>query len=218
MTSAPKENGSPSGRNGLPQQATAALRFTLTLPFKIIGRIVQHTAQIIFALFVLFLHPQLKWLFRVIANSALVRVYLRPALHVVGLYVYEPYFAFLGRLPPYWATFSIGLPLAILEPAKVASTVMIVTRPRVGIVFWLLLQVIGLVLIDRTWTAVRPQARRVRLVAFAHAWLWLNAEYGKHWITNSRFYQTMVLWAKNVRRFFHEFRLRLLLWRAGKKD
>lgn len=210
MTSAPRENGFQKGRNGLPQRATAALRFTLTLPFKIAGRIIQHSAQIFFALFVLFLHPQLKWLFRVIAKSALVRVYLRPALRVLATYLYEPYFLFLEGLPPYWATFSIALPLAILEPAKVASTILAVARPKIGIAIWLLLQVIGLVLIDRTWTAVRPQARRLRSVARAHAWLWLNAEHGKYWIMNSQLYQMAVLWAANMRRFFSAFRLRLL--------
>jgi hypothetical protein len=218
MTSAPTENSSPERPNGLPQQATAALRFTITLPFKIAGRLIQHTAQILFALFVLFLHPQLKWLLRVIAQSALVQVYLRPAWRVLAIYLYEPYFDFLGRLPPYWATFSIALPLAILEPAKIASTVMVVTRPRIGIAFWLLLQVIGLVLIDRTWTAVRPQARRLRPVARAHAWLWLNAEYGKHWIANSRLYRTAAVWVRNTRRFFRDFKLRLLKWRARNQD
>jgi hypothetical protein len=215
MTSAPRESSSQEGRNGLTQQVTAALRFTLTLPFKIVGKIIQHTAQILFALFVLFLHPQAKWLLRVIAESALVRVYLKPWLRLLAKYLYEPYFVFLGRLPPYWATFSIAMPLAVLEPAKVASTVLAVARPKVGIALWLLLQAVGLVLIDRTWTAVRPQARKLRFVASAHAWLWLNAEHGKYWIIKSRLYQMAVLWAANVRRFFRELRARLLRWKAG---
>jgi hypothetical protein len=217
MTSTSQDNNANNGRKRLPQQATDALRFTAMLPFKIASRIVQHTAQIIFAIFVLFLHPQAKWLMRVVANSVVVRVYLRPALSVLGRYLYEPYFAYLGHLPPYWATFSIALPLAILEPAKVTATVLAVTRPKIGVVLWLLLQVIGLVLIDRTWVAVRPQARRVRLVALAHAWLWLNAEYGKYWISHSQIYLTAAQWAKRTRIFFREFRERLLKKRASAK-
>ncbi len=215
MTSAPKESISEKGGNSLPKQATAALRFTLTLPFKIVARLVQHTIQILFALFVLFLHPQLKWLFRLIADSALVRVYAKPALRIIAIYIYDPYFALLSRLPPYWATFSVALPLAVLEPAKLAATIEVAERPRAGIVLWLSLQAVSLLLVDRTWVAVRPQARKVRLVARAHAWLWLNAEHGKFWIRNSQLYRTVTLWSIGARRYFHRLRLYLLRKKTG---
>ena len=114
------------------------------------------------------------------------RVYIAPSLRIFAVYIYKPYFAFLSRLPPYWATFSVALPLAVLEPAKLAATVLIVERPKSGIAIWLALQVVSLLLIDRTWVAVRPQSRKIRPVARAHAWLWLNAEHGKYWIKNSR--------------------------------
>ena len=75
---------------------------------------------------------------------------------------------------------------------------------------WLALQVVSLVLIDRTWTAVRPQSRKIRPVARAHAWLWLNAEHGKYWIRNSQAYRAARLWGISTRRFFRRIRLRLL--------
>ena len=202
MTSAPKESISEKGGNSLPKQATAALRFTLTLPFKIVARLVQHTIQILFALFVLFLHPQLKWFFRLIADSALVRVYAKPALRIIAVYIYDPYFALLSRLPPYWATFSVALPLAVLEPAKLAAMILLAERPRSGIALWLALQGLSLLLIDRTWVAVRPQSRKIWLVARAHAWLWLNAEHGKYWIRKSRIYRMAAIWTANARRSF----------------
>ena len=215
MTSAPEEKVSRERRPRLPEQATAALRFTLALPFKIAGRLLRHTVQILFALFVLFLHPQLKWLFRLIADSAPVRNYVKPGLRIVAAYIYDPYFALLGRLPPYLATFSVALPLAVLEPAKLGATILAVERPKSGIVLWLALQAVSLLLIDRTWAAVRPQARKVRLVARVHGWLWLNAEYGKYWLKNSRLYRTATLWGINARRFFRRLRLRLLRKKAG---
>jgi hypothetical protein len=215
MTGTPKETVSGQAGKSLPEQATAALRFTLKLPFKVAARLIQHAVQILFALFVLFLHPQLKWLFRLIADSAVVRHYIRPGMRRVGAYVYDPYFDFLGDLPPYWATFSVALPLAILEPAKLGATVLIAEKPKAGIVIWLALQAVSLLLIDQTWTAVRPQARKIRLVACAHAWLWLNAEHGKYWIRNSQFYRTVALWVINTRRFFRRLRLRLLRKKAG---
>ncbi len=215
MTSAPKESISEKGGNSLPKQATAALRFTLILPFRVVARLAQHAIQILFALFVLFLHPQLKWLFRLIADSALVRVYAKPALRIIAVYIYDPYFALLSRLPPYWATFSVALPLAVLEPAKLAATIEVAERPRAGIVLWLSLQAVSLLLVDRTWVAVRPQCRKIRLVARAHAWLWLNAEHGKFWIRNSQLYRTVTLWSIGARRYFHRLRLYLLRKKTG---
>ena len=68
------------------------------------------------------------------------REYVKPSLRTITAYVYDPYFAFLGRLPPFWATFSVALPLAVLEPAKLAATIVIAERPRAGIVLWIALQ------------------------------------------------------------------------------
>jgi hypothetical protein len=205
MTGTPKQTVSGEGRNTLPGRASAALRFTLTLPFKIAARLIQHTVQALFALFVLVLHPQLKWLFQVIVHSPVFRDYVTPSLRTITAYVYDPYFAFLGRLPPFWATFSIALPLAVLEPAKLGATILIAQRPKAGIVLWIALQLVSLVLIDRTWVAVRPQSRKIWPVARVHAWLWLNAEHGKYWIKNSRIYRTAVIWGRNARRSFRRF-------------
>ncbi len=193
----------------MPNQAAAALRFTLKLPFKIAARLAQHAIQILFALFVLFLHPQLKWLFQLIVESAVVKRYIAPSLRTFAVYIYKPYFAFLGRLPPYWAIFSVALPLAVLEPAKLAAVVLIAERPKSGIAIWLALQGLSLVLIDRTWVAVRPQSRKIWPVARAHAWLWLNAEHGKYWIKNSRFYRVAAIWGRNMRRSARRLWLRL---------
>lgn len=210
MTGAPKREGSKTGRNGLPGQAAAALRFTATLPLKIVSRLLLHAVQILFALFVAVLHPQIKWLSRRIARSFLVQKYLKPSLRILIIYIYEPYFAFLGRLPPLWATFSIALPLAILEPAKLAATILIAERPKTGIVLWLAFQGLSLILIDRTWTAVRRQSRKIRLVARVHAWIWLNAEYGKYWIRSSPAYRTFMQWAKQARRALRGIRFSLM--------
>lgn len=186
--------------NGLPAQVTAAVRFTLKLPFWIAARIVRHTVQVLFALFVLVLHPQIKWLIGLIARSALVQNTIKPVFRTFDAYIYEPCFAYLSRLPPYWATFSIALPLAMLEPAKLYATVLIAERPKSGVVLWLALQVIGFVLIDRTWAAVRPQSRKIWLVARVHAWGWLNVAYGKYWIRNSAIYRAAMRWRGNPRR------------------
>jgi hypothetical protein len=209
MTGTPRETVSGEGRKRLPERASAAVRFTLALPVKIAARLAQHSVQILFAIFVLFLHPQLKWLLQLIVQSAVFRDDLKPSLRLFAVYVFDPYFAFLGRLPPYWATFSIGLPLAVLEPAKLAATILVAQRPKAGIVIWLALQGVSLLLIDRTWTAVRPQSRKIWSVSHAHAWLWLNAEHGKYWIRNSRIYRTATIWGKNVRRSARRLWLRL---------
>jgi hypothetical protein len=186
--------------SGVPAQAAAALRFTLRLPLRLAGRILRHTVQVIFAIFVVVLHPQVKWLLALIAGSSLVTTYIKPSLQSFAANVYEPYFAFLARLPPWWATFSIAVPLTILEPAKFVATLLIAERPKTGIVLWLALQGVSLILIDRTWTAVRPQSRQIRLVAWLHAWGWLNVQYGKHWIRSSGIYRTAMRWKKQGNR------------------
>ncbi len=180
------EPGDPAG---LSERAGAALRFTLKLPLKLAGRLATHAIQILLAIFIVVLHPQVKWLAGLIARSSIVQDYIRPALRGFSVHIYEPYFAFLARLPPYWATFSIALPLAILEPAKFIATILIAERPKTGIMLWLALQGLSLVLIDRTWASVRPQSRKLWLVSRLHAWLWLNAAYGKYWIKTSAVYR-----------------------------
>lgn len=200
MTRTPNRDISGEGRNSLPGQAAAALRFTASLPLRIVERLALHAAQILFALFVLILHPQLKWLVRIIAQSGFVRNYLKPSLGVFAAHIYNPYFAFLAALPPYWATFSIALPLAVVEPAKLFATILVAERPKTGVILWLALQGLSLILIDRTWAAVRPQSRKIRLVARLHAWVWLNAEYGKYWIRKSPLYRAAVQWKRKARR------------------
>ncbi len=196
-------------------RGVAASRFAAGLPFKLIGRAIVRTIQVVFALFVVVLHPQLKWLFNVIAESSLVRNYIRPSLQTLAATVYEPYFAYLRELPPYWATVSIAVPLAILEPAKTVATILIATRPRMGILLWLALQGVSFVLIDRTWAAVRPQSRKVWLVSRIHAWAWLNVEYGKHWIRTSSIYLTLLRWKERARRLLRVSMARLS--RRGRK-
>ena len=183
--------------------------YVARLPFKLIGRVIVRTIQVLFALFVVILHPQIKWLARVIAQSGLVQNYIKPSLQTLITNVYDPYFAHLRELPPYWATFSIALPLAVLEPAKFVATIMIAQHPRTGALLWLFLQGVSFILIDKTWIAVRPQSRKVRLVARIHAWLWLNVEYGKHWIRTSSIYKMALRWKETARRqvrvFFGQF-------------
>jgi len=178
----------------------SASRFVAGLPFKLIGRVVARTVQVLFAIVVLILHPQVKWLAKVIAESALVRNYLKPGFTALAAKYYEPYFVYLRELPPYWATFSIAVPLAVLEPAKAFATVMIAERPKAGVLLWLFLQGVSFVLIDRTWAAVRPQSRKIWLVSRLHAWAWLNAAYGKHLIGTSSLFQTLARWKAQARR------------------
>jgi hypothetical protein len=198
-----------TGAAGLPDQAASALRFTVRLPFRLAARLARHTIQVLFAIFVVILHPQAKWLFGLIARSALARDYIKPSLRTFVTNVYEPYFAYLGRLSPYWATFSIAVPLTILEPAKFYATILIAERPKTGVVLWLALQGLSLILIDRTWTAVRPQSRKIWFVSRIHAWGWLNAEYGKFWIRNSPVYRMVLRWKTQTRRDSRSFWSRL---------
>ncbi len=182
------------------------------LPFKLIGRVIVRTIQVLFALFVVVLHPSFKWLARAIAQSSLVQNYVKPSLRTFITHVYEPYFAFLRNLPPFWATLSIAVPLAVLEPAKLGATIMIAQRPKIGILLWLLLQGVGFILIDKTWVAVRPQSRKIWLVSSIHAWIWLNVEHGKYWVKTSPIYKTVLRWKETARRqvrvFFAQFAAR----------
>jgi len=217
MTGGPNEEipeEEPASR--LSGHAAGAARFVLSLPFKIAGRVARHTVQILFAIFVVILHPQIKWLAALLADSYVARNYVKPSLQVFAVHIYEPYFSYLSRLPPYWATFSVALPLAVLEPAKLYATIMIAERPKTGIMLWLALQGVSLVLIDRTWTAVRPQSRKIWLVARVHAWGWLNAAYGKYWIRNSSLYRTAVRWKKQARRAARSLWAGLMPRRRGK--
>ena len=183
--------------------------YVARLPFKLIGRVIARTVQVLFALFVVVLHPSFKWLAGVIAQSGLVQNYIKPSLQTLITNVYEPYFAHLKELPPYWATFSIALPLAVLEPAKFMATIMIAQHPRTGALLWLFLQGVSFVLIDKTWVAVRPKARQIWLVSRIHAWIWLNVEHGKYWIKTSSIYRTVLRWKETARRqvrvFFGQF-------------
>ncbi len=171
----------------------------LRLPFEVTGRAIARIVQVFLALFVVILHPQIKWLIGLTTQSALVRNVIEPAFRGLVGAIYEPYFAYLKELPPFWATFSIALPLAVLEPAKMYATILIAQRPKTGILLWLFLQAISFVLIDKTWVAVRPQSRKIWLVSRLHAFVWLNVSYGKHWIETSAFYQTLVRWKDEAR-------------------
>jgi hypothetical protein len=188
-----KRAADPAGR------AIARSRLLLRLPFKFTGRAIARIVQVFFALFVVILHPQIKWLIGLITKSAFVRKVIKPAFRALLGAIYEPYFAYLRELPPLWATVSIALPLAVLEPAKMYATILIAQRPKMGILLWLFLQAISFVMIDKTWAAVRPQSRKLWLVSHLHAFVWLNVTYGKHWIKTSAFYQTLVRWKQEAR-------------------
>jgi hypothetical protein len=200
------------------QGILAASRSAAAFPFRLLGRSIARTIQVVFALFVLVLHPQIKWLIRTIGRSSLVQNYIKPALRGVIENVYEPYFAYLRGLPPIWATFSIALPLAVLEPAKFVATILIAARPKMGVLLWLLLQGVSFVLIDRTWVAVRPQARKIWLVSRLHALVFVNVAYGKHWIKTSAFYQTLVRWKEEAHETLRAFFARWAPRRGGKQN
>ncbi len=199
-------------------RGVAASRSAAILPFKLIGRVIVRTIQVVFALFVVVLHPQIKWLIGLIAQSSLVQNHIKPNLQTLYVTVYEPYFAYLRALPPYWATVSIAVPLAVLEPAKTVATIMIAAHPRTGVLLWLFLQGVSFVLIDKTWVAVRPQSRKIWLVSRIHAWAWLNVSYGKHWIKTSSVYLTMLRWKEQARRQFRAFFARIRRWVRGTKN
>ena len=192
----------PSGRDrspGLGAKLFSAFDAAAKLPFQLAATLLKRVVQVIFSIFIVILHPGFKWLLALLTRSRIVRDYVRPALQELGARVYEPYFAFLRGLPPYVATVSIGVPLAVLEPAKLYATILIAQKPEAGILLWLFLQGLSFVLIDKTWTAVRPQSRKIWIVSRLHAWGWLNLSYGKYWITSSAFYQAMMRWQKRVR-------------------
>ncbi|WP_125461776.1 MULTISPECIES: hypothetical protein [Rhodomicrobium] len=195
--------------NGPAARALSLLRAGLALPFRLAGTLLKRTAQVILSLFIVILHPQFKWLVKVIARSGLVQNYIKPAFHGFIVGYYEPFFDLLATLPPFWATVSIALPLAILEPAKVVATILIAERPKSGLLLWVLLQLLSLVLIDRTWTAVRPQSRKIWIVSRLHAWGWLNYSYGKYWVTSSPFYRQIIRWKEQVQQTAQAFWARL---------
>ena len=186
-------------RPGLTTRLAAAVRYILGIPFDLVGKLAKRAVQVLLALFIIVLHPQFKWLWKLLVESSLVQNYLKPSIQTFAVNYYEPYFRYLRGLPRYWATFSIALPLAVLEPAKLYATILIAERPKVGIVLWLLLQGLSFILIDKTWSAVRPKSRQIWLVSRLHAWGWLNVSYGKHWIKSSSTYQTLMRWKEQVR-------------------
>jgi hypothetical protein len=203
----------PVSRRKSPKQAPpsslSTLRTVTLFPFRVVLTLLKHAAQVLLSIFIVILHPQFRWLWRLFLRSRLVRNYIKPALQQLSVYLYEPYFAFLRSLPPFWATVSISVPLAVLEPAKAYATYLIAERPKVGIALWLFLQLLSFVLIDKTWTAVRPQARKIWLVSRLHAWGWLNVSYGKYWVTNSLAYKTMMKWLEQAREAAKRFLVQL---------
>lgn len=172
----------------------------LRFPLRLAATVLKRIAQLLFAIIFLILHPQLKWLIRLVLRSALVRDYIRPALRGFIERVYHPYFAFLRRLPPIPAILSIAIPLVVLEPAKLYVTILIVTHPRAGLALLLFLHALSFVVIDKTWTAVRPQSRKIWLVSRLHALVALNIAYAKHWVRNSAPYRAMRLLLAEARR------------------
>lgn len=195
---------------------TSLLYAVLGFPFRVALAVIKRVAQVVFSVFFLILHPQFKWLLRLLLRWRLVRNYIRPALQEIADRLYHPYFVFLRRLPPPLATLSIAIPLAVLEPAKVYATVLIVEHPRTGIALWLFLQALSFVLIDKTWTAVRPQARKIWMVSRLHAWVWLTVSYGKYWVTSSPAYRAMKRWLAEARRAFNAFLARIgRRWQRG---
>lgn len=215
----------PSGRDrsrGFGAKLFSAFDAAAKLPFQLALTLLKRLVQIIFSIFIVILHPGFKWLLALLTRSRIVRDYVRPALQELGERVYEPYFVFLRGLPPYVATVSIGLPLAVLEPAKLYATILIAQKPKAGILLWLFLQALSFVLIDKTWTAVRPQSRKIWIVSRLHAWGWLNLSYGKYWITSSAFYQAMMRWQKRVRSvakaYWRQLMQSLRRWRVRHGD
>jgi hypothetical protein len=201
----------------LKDRIVTAARAVVRFPFDLVGRLLARVAQVILAIFVVVLHPQVKYLINLITKSAIVKRYVEPLFKSLLERFYEPYFAYLKSLPPFWATFSIALPLAILEPAKLYATILIAERPRIGIALWLFLQALSFVLIDKTWTAVRPQSRKIWLVSLIHAWIWLNVSYGKHWMRSSYLFQTAVRWKEQAREAARAILSRLSPWRRGQR-
>jgi hypothetical protein len=196
--------------------AGSLLYSVLRIPFRLAGRALRSVAQVIFSIVFLILHPQFKWLLRLVLRSRLVRDHIRPALQGIVDRLYRPYFAFLRGLPPFLATVSIAIPLAVLEPAKLYATILIVEHPKTGLTLWLFLQALSFVLIDTTWTAVRPQSRRIWLVSRLHALIWLAVSYGKNWVIRSAAYRAMKQLLSEARRALRVFLVRLRMPRQAK--
>lgn len=188
----------------------------LHFPFRLIGTALLRVAQVIFSIVFLFLHPQLKWLLLRLWRSRLMRDYIRPALSGIVSRVYRPYLDFLRGLPPLPATLSIATPLAVLEPAKLYATILVVQHPTTGLALLLFLHGLSFVLIDATWTAVRPQSRKIWLVSRLHALIWLNVAYGRYWVTHSAAYVAMKAWAAEARRMLRALLTRLHARRTAK--
>jgi hypothetical protein len=180
--------------------------------------VLKRIAQIIFSILFLIQHPQLKWLLRLVMRSRLVRDYIRPVLRGIFDRIYRPYWQFLRSLAPLPATLSIAIPLAALEPAKLYATILIVEHPKTGITLLLFLHAISFVLIDATWTAVRPQSRKIWLVSRLHALIWLNVAYGKYWLTDSAPYRAMRRWMAEARRAVRALLARLREPRIAKHE
>jgi len=191
--------------DGLVSQVLLSSRAIFILPFRVVVRLLLRTVQVILALIVLILHPQIKLLRNAILRSSVFIKYITPIIQKRVAPIYEPYFSYLKTLSPYWATLSIAVPLAILEPAKLFATIMIAERPKIGILLWLLLQGLSFVLIDKTWSAVRPQSRKIWIVSRLHAWGSLTVAYGKYWIRSSMVYLTATRWAAEARAAIQAF-------------
>jgi hypothetical protein len=196
----------PDERRTLRARAAAVFHSMLHFPFRLAVAVIKHIAQVLFSIVFLILHPQFKWFVRLLLRSPLVRNYIRPALREIADRLYRPYFAFLRSLPPLRATLSIALPLAVLEPAKLYATILTVKHPKPGVALLLFLHALSFVLIDKTWTAVRPQSRKIWLVSRVHAWIWLNVSYGKYWVTSSPAYRAMKRWLQEARSAFYRWR------------
>jgi hypothetical protein len=208
---APKPQAAPRAN------AVSLLYAMLRVPVRLIASILKRIVQVIFSIFFLVLHPQLKWLIRLLLRSRLVRNYILPALHGVVRRIYRPYVTFLRALPPVLATLSIAIPLAVLEPAKLYATLLIVEHPKTGLGLLLFLHGLSFVLIDTTWTAVRPQSRKIWLVARIHALVWLNLAYGRYWVKNSAAYRAMSRWVAEARRALRNLLIRLRgRWKANR--
>jgi hypothetical protein len=192
----------------LPERSLALFRAIIRFPFDVLATIVKRTAQVLFAIVVGVLHPGFKWLLRLVTRSPLVRDHIGPAVQAISRRYFEPYFAFLRRLPPYWATVSIAVPVAALEPAKLYATILTAEHPRAGLPLLLFVHGLSFVLIEKTWSAVRPQSRKIWLVSRLHAWGWLNVSYGKHWIKTSLVYKIMIRWRDRIRAAIRGFRTR----------
>lgn len=148
--------------------------------------------QVAFALLVIVLNPPIQWLKRLLTRLWAHAPLLVRYLIEIASALLNAYMGALRRLPPVWATVSIALPLAILEPAKLFATILIAERPRTGIALWLALQALSFVLIDKTWVAVRPQSRKLTLVSRLHAFGYLHLQYGKRLVVQSGFVQAVL--------------------------